>query len=431
MKPRVDGGADLRIEIRRAGPSVDIVAVDPVSQAECYIADSIDSAVIQKVNQYLWNQLERAVKKVPTDPNLYMRVGHDSLAELFNVGFAALLMLTENSSPGRVDDVQAFCRSRVRPTLRRSGPVSILHLVFERRDHIPFELMPLFGKPAREGGRVPTIEEFAELLPAFSVVCTHADLNTSTEPREQKPTRLSVRFFRNTSLVGSVKEYSHLSKLQRRGKVDLPILFPPKNFRRHNQFPELDIAERVADGWRHDTKRRADSPSQVCHFACHIVPSDDGSTLVLKANGLWAQKVSYRLDFISVAIQSTHLIPPAPMLCFLSACKSGATDAQLLTSAVTAFTWCRPQSIVGVLASVPDVAAAAVAARFYEELSEGTPIGLALRIARLHLLDPTTYNNPFGLLYISYFGEHRRIRTGADTIAKFIPTEEPTTIKGV
>jgi CHAT domain-containing protein len=79
----------------------------------------------------------------------------------------------------------------------------------------------------------------------------------------------------------------------------------------------------------------------------------------------------------------------------------------------TTFGWAREflnrgaRGIVAPEIDITDGLAAAFAKSFYAEFLKGTPLGLAVRTARLRVLE--TEHNPLGLAYTLYASPHVRI----------------------
>jgi len=124
-----------------------------------------------------------------------------------------------------------------------------------------------------------------------------------------------------------------------------------------------------------------------------------------------------------------RIVRPGALVLFLSACRSGAKDRTLLLSAVDVFRFFRPSSLIGTLANVPEYAAAVFSIAFYKQLAAGSSVGAALRNSRLHLLDE--YENPFGLLFSSYFGENVHILVEQDRRATYFPDETRAILTGI
>ncbi len=204
--------------------------------------------------------------------------------------------------------------------------------------------------------------------------------------------------------------------------MQISLEYPPKGFHAAKELPEAELVRALADPWFLDTQRRRDAPGSVCHFSCHLTTREKVAFLELMPDGRWARRAKYRVDYTAAALDHTVILPPEVKLCFLSVCRSAAVARDLLVSAMDALRRLRPESIIGTLGSAPDWTAAQFAFKFYELLGEGWSVGAALWQAKRTLLE-APFNNPLGLLYVSYHGEDAQFLLPADRRQHLIPDE--------
>jgi hypothetical protein len=262
------------------------------------------------------------------------------------------------------------------------------------------------------------------VITGFRAVVRHRDLGDP--PAEEETTNsevpVPVRFFRHNGLLGSRFELNSLVELQRKGKTNVVLQYPPHNFRPVDDWPELQLAKVLADPRSPESKGRQRPTGLICHFSCHQRDAPGGARLELKSDGWRSKAAGYQVDQIKVALAHVSPRPPEPKVCFLSACKSAAVDRHLLLSALDALARLRPRSVVGTLGSVPDLIAAEFTQRFYSGLADGWSVGAAISHARAALLN-APLQNPLGILFVSYFGEDVHFSTRADGRRRFIPDD--------
>ncbi|HEY5181045.1 MAG TPA: CHAT domain-containing protein [Dermatophilaceae bacterium] len=392
-----------------------LVAVDPVTCAEAPIAESFDPARLDKVNGYLWNQLDRIVRKA-RDTRMIKEHGRLIGAEIYRAGFGALLQLTEGQDIDILPTAQGFCADR----LSRAGEYGLIEVVSTSGDHIPIEVLPLMGKLSDPTGLdSQTIIELQTIMPGYAAVCRHGLANPD-HSNIGVASNLNIRLFRHIGLRIAVLDQDRLQRLQRMGQLHLPLVFPPKNYRPPLLFPELDLARVVGSSETQQPERRQPDIPAVSHFSCHISPRPAGTSLILRSDGWKSRNGEYVLDQIGVAALHLQHLGPKPLLIFLNACHSGVVDPELYTSAVNAFRYFEPASIIGSLASVPDLIASELTKAFYEAMSKGSSIGISLLDSRRKILG-SDFNNPLGLLFISYFGEDSYAMSRRDHQERFIP----------
>ena len=409
----------LRIEVRRSEGHRHVALVDPLTEEELLIAENIEDHAVNELNVYVWSQLEDIARRLRADPELGRRDGGKIAGEIYIAGFAALLKLVSHSKGLQVDEVQEFCAKRL--PLDRGVP-AVIDVIADVNDHIFFEVMPLLGKAPSTMSDTPELDEVIGVVTGFNAIVRHLQWEPSVTIRSDDSARVSVRFFQHTGLPGSIYEFKQLQELEQQGKAQVSLRYPPKGFRAASQLPEAELVRTLGDPWRSDTSERLKHPGSVCHFSCHLRIGEQSAVLELRPDGVFAKPAKYRIDRIEVALEHFPLLPPEPKLCFLSACRSAAIDRGLLVSAMEAFRRLHPESIVGTLGSVPDVAAALFASKFYNLLADGWSTGAAIWGARRMLVEAPLHN-PLGALFISYQGEDVQFSTPADRRQRFLPDE--------
>jgi hypothetical protein len=412
--------ASLRIEVRRDGGRRQIAVVDPMSREELTLARDVEASHLKDLNTLVSSQLDGIAIAAKADPVLDASYAREICSELYLAGFWALMRLLDHSDDVTPDTVHAFCSARV----HEASP-SVVEIVAERDDRFFFEVLPLFGSiDSIDEYRDVGLSELARVVLGFRSIVRHRDWTATSEytPEADVEVPVPLRFFRHSELAGSALELEHLHTLERRGKANIAVQYPPRGFQPPDRKAEFQLVRVLANPWPNGG-RDAGRASLVCHFSCHQRRHADGAYLELKADGFWPRPkpVSYRLDRLAVAFEHTDVVPPEAKICFLSACTSATTDPALLLSALDALSKLRAQSVVGTLARVPELMAAEFTRHFYSAICDGWSVGAAVHAARQELLKEPL-RNPLGILFVSYRGEDVYFATRADRLAKYVPS---------
>jgi len=413
---------------------VSLVARDPQTGAECVVAPRVTDQVLNEVNRYLWEKLNSIEKMVGTDPTLNVSHGQDLLCRIYRAGFSALMKLMGEEHARKIDEVQEFFSSRITGIADADAPPPIIDIVSGHQQHLPVEVLPLLGKV--EQCSHPELADkaaTAKTLPGYCAVLRRVSLRdeegvAARELYSEYQKTLALRVFRHDDLAGVQDEIKGLRDLEKQSVIRLSAIYPPKGHVPPRDWPELQLATVVANPFLVEEAVQTETASHVCHFSCHIrSDSTIGPYLELRPDGRWFGDADrYLLDELRGAFGTVKHVPPDALLLFLSACRSGVEDRSLLVSAVEAFRFLRPRSLVGALANIPEHAGAMFSIAFYKELGAGSSVGAALRTARLHLL--REFENPLGLLFCSYFGEDAHAFSKADRRAQYLPPDEVNTI---
>lgn len=424
----------IRLEFIDRSGMASLVARDPQTGAECLVAPEVTDGLVNAVNQYLWEKLNSIAVTVETDPRLSVPHGQELLCLIYRAGFSALMQLMGEEHARNIDTVQEFFSSRIAWISEADLQPPIIDIVSSKQQHLPIEVLPLFGKAGQcSQPKVSDKLQTAKTLPGYCAILRRVSLRDESgiaarDPHPGYPKTLTLRFFRHNGLGGVQLEMKGLRSLEGQGVIRLSAIYPPTGHVPAKDWPELQLATVVANPFLAEEGIQTGTASHVCHFSCHI-RSDPakGPYLELRPDGRgFKQSDRYLLDELRGAFGTVNHVPPDALLLFLSACRSGVVDRSLLVSAVDAFRYLGPRSLVGALANIPENAAAMFSVQFYKELGAGSSVGAALRAARLYLLQE--FENPLGLLFCSYFGEDSHVFSREDRRAQYLPPDEAKTI---
>jgi hypothetical protein len=406
-----------------------LTARGPSDHVGMVLSDKVDADVLAKANRLLWRELKRVRDLYAGDPRLAAAAKDPAACDLYIAGLNTLLILLgPDQISTRLDAIRAFCQERVPAPDESIQDPSILELASNADQHVPLELLPLFGTIAACADSAKgAAAHLLKLLPGYRTIIRrrdlrHAQVHNRRTDEDARYAPVTVRFFRHNGLYGSHKEIERLRIIEKDGRLAVAIVFPPSGHRKRRRWPEVELAEIVATDLVLDGTQTHRANGAICHFACHLYDrKGEGAYLELRPERpLMARAESYFLDQIRAARPHVVASDNGPKMVFLGTCRSGVED-QVRTSAVEVFRYYQPQCLVGSLSDVPDLAAAEFSSAFYRELSQGSSVGAALRTARIRLLEE--FDNPFGLLFTSYFGEDMHWDVPSDRLRRYLPDE--------
>jgi hypothetical protein len=417
------------IEIEITGSTV--TAIDPITNEAQVISTKADWTEVNKVIWWHANQVRATLRN---DLAFSQTKGLDLLARLYVGGQTALsrLIAEKEDTRPRLESTRNFFRSRIRGFCEVEAQPPIID-VKSTGGQYPIEFLPLLGRADVYDNPGTDWRHVARTLPAFSAVIRHVRLDRSTrsdDPQTLRPVRLGglgVSMFLHHDLPGAVEELHFILKLMNGGKLNVTTVYPARGHSQRSWMPEKELADVM---WRADTARVDDASDQLihaCHFTCHLRPPEhDSESAYLEMRPPWRppffRSERYELNNLEAVATDATAKRARVDVVFLDTCKSMIPDQATLTNAIKVFEHFHPDCLVGTVADVPDLTAAAFCSAFYEEFAGGTAMGAAIRIARLKLMDKPSYN-PFGLLYCSYSGEDLHVGARQDRRARYVPAE--------
>lgn len=411
----------LRIDITETYNGTVIVASDPSSGSQCLMTES-GATVLADLSAYLWNRLRDIVRNNKLDPGIGEDARRTLLHTLYRVGHVGLLRLL-GPQRSRLDEIREFFRARVSVRVPADELPCIIDIVGPTPDLLPLEVLPLLSSASVTDPENTPLDQLVDSFLGFHAIVRRVATSVASSGN---PTgtrydgRLSVRVFKHEELPGVHRELRGLADRKKAKKLGTTLLFPPHRHRPGGQWPERELAVLVRNMSDPQLTGGQGPAAHVCHFACHLKDDGYGSYLEMLGSGR-SRPARYVLDEIEAAYGNIPTDGPRAKVLFLSVCRSAVRDQRLLTSVVAVLRYFEPQSIVGTMAEVPDLASAELALLFYDSFSEGSSVGASLRAARWSLLED--YGNPFGLLFLSYSGEDTFIAVTSDRLRRYVPNE--------
>ena len=165
------------------------------------------------------------------------------------------------------DAIHAFCAERA-----KAVEPPIVDVVADPRYRLLVEPLPLFGKVDFAGEDVGVdLDALASAVTGLRAVVRHR--RPDEPPAEvgalSVEVPVPVRYFRHSGLQGSSLTLGHLLDLQRRGKTNVVLQFPPRGFKPPPRLPEIQLARVLADPRGQQEKGRRRPDGLICHFSCH------------------------------------------------------------------------------------------------------------------------------------------------------------------
>ncbi|WP_157880188.1 CHAT domain-containing protein [Streptomyces natalensis] len=280
---------------------------------------------------------------------------------------------------------------------------------------LPIELLPalMMAKDRRPIKDYLTLEESASRFLGFSAnirrhirggIVPHpplAQIMDSWVSAIPNARGFAVEVFQNAAL-GSVS--TEVGNLQRYGEPHIFVLGPwPGSEDRESDSAEIiekilcEHPERPGEFWPH-----------VLHFACHCRVSQDPTEITLLLQG--GQSTScVEVRLVEMESQSAIIVSRSPLggvptprlpLVFLNACSSAESEPLTGASLPEFFLRKGYLGFIGTETAIPDVVAAEISSKFYDNFLSGRSLGESIWLSKWSLL--RRYRNPLGLLYTTY-----------------------------
>jgi hypothetical protein len=293
-----------------------------------------------------------------------------------------------------VRELRAFCVGALGPWRGERAEPPLVEIETPPDLLFPFELLPVAGLPTDEPAGDALEQRAAQFLGLAAVVRRLWSVPHGGLPALRRgPSGLPVAFFRDADLGGAAEEQRALEGDDR---INLQFVWPS------HDIEQRDAVETLSRRLVYPRDLLGTGPAdEVQHFACHCMTEGSTSSWHLKLRPTkGGSSVHVALKSLqSELIDLTETDEPMPFV-FFNACGSAGVDVFSASSFVQLFIQNGNRGFVGTETRVPDSFAAKFSGRFYRELLNGQPVGIALHRARWSML--LHHRNPLGILYTLY-----------------------------